>query len=361
MLLTLFAQAQPIPRAAADSLSRLLLATTTQIDTNRINLLLRLGAYYLYKPLELETDLDSARQCARQAEALSRILHFPKGLTHSLELLGNISMEAQEIAKAKVYYQAQLHSARGANDVRGVAQACLLLARTYMVSRRDSLVQMNLVRRALQLYHQMKDKDKEAETWRTLADFHQLYGNYPQALYELDRALQLEETQPVGSPYYVYDLMAHVQQQLGNYGQAVRYSLESIRKAQALGDTSHIQTFYLRLGWLYYELNEWDEGIVYMKKLMSIHQKRNQVGGVIATAEVITDGLIHQKKYPEALEYVKRTLQQIKTLEALQRPNPVSQVAFSRMLARVYFHNGQYGEAEKYYRRRHNMSENIVK
>jgi two-component sensor histidine kinase len=143
--------------------------------------------------------------------------------------------------------------------------------------------------------------------------------------------------------------MAHVQQQLGNYGQAVRYSLESIRKAQALGDTSHIQTFYLRLGWLYYELNEWDEGIVYMKKLMSIHQKLNQVGGVIATAEVITDGLIHQKKYPEALEYVKRTLRQIKTLEALQPPNPVSQVAFARMLARVYFHNGQYGEAEKYY------------
>jgi two-component sensor histidine kinase len=244
-----------------------------------------------------------------------------------------------------------MESARRAKDSRGIANAYWLLAKAHLAGKKDSLTVISLVRQAREMYRRAGDKHKEAEMLRNLADLHQSYGNYRLALAGLTQALALEETPPVGSPHYAYDLMAHVHQQLGNYGEAVYCSLQSIRQSQALADTVHIQTFYLRLGWLYYELNEWDAGVVCMKKVLWQYQRLEQTDGVIAAAEVITDGLIHQKKYGEALQYAAKTLLAIKAFEQLQSPNLISQTAAARMLARTHFYNGYYPEAEKQYTR----------
>jgi two-component sensor histidine kinase len=340
-------EAQPIPAAVADSLRGLLLRARP--DTQRVNLLLRVGAYYLYKPMELKADLDSARRYAREAEAMSRSLHYNKGHQQSLELMGNISVEAQQIPGARAYYRLLMQTAQRANNLRGVAHAYLLLAKTYPAGHRDSTVQFALLRQSLQAYRRAGDKRGEGELLRHLADFHQSYGRYGQSLVELEAALRIEETPPVGTPHYVYDLMAHVYQQLGNYGDAVRCSLESIRRAQALRDTSRIQTFYLRLGWLYFGLDEWEEGIAYMKKGGYVFQHFKQTDRVLSTAEVITDGLIHQKKYREALGFATRTLREISAAEKLQPPNLVSRTATARMLARVHFYNGNYRQADEYF------------
>ncbi len=342
-------KAQPIPPAVADSLKEQLVSTGP--DTSRVNLLLQLGAFHLYKPMELAADLDSARRCAREAEAISLLLRFTKGRQQSLELMGAISMEAQDVPGAQTYYWRLMQLARGAKDLRGVANAFLLLARTCSGSRADSAKQLSLLRNSLQLYWQLGDKGMQAELIRNLADLHQSHGQYRLALTELEEARRLEETPPVGSPHYVYDLMAHVYQQLGNYGDAVRCSLESIRKAQAVRDTSRIQTFYMRLGWLYFDLGEWEEGIAYMKKGGYVFQQFKQTDRVISTAEVVTDGLIHQKKYREALQFARRALEEVSAAEKLQPPNLVSQTAAARMLARTHFYNGYYPQAERYFTR----------
>ncbi len=98
LLLTLLAaavNAQPVPRAAADSLLRRLQAG--KADTNRVHQFIRLGEYQVYKPGESKADLDSARTYARQAHDLSRRLGFYPGEAASLNLLGTISREAREL------------------------------------------------------------------------------------------------------------------------------------------------------------------------------------------------------------------------------------------------------------------------
>jgi two-component sensor histidine kinase len=80
--------AQPLTVAQADSLKEIL--REGEPDTNRVRNLLELGAYYRNKTLDPARNLDTALVLARQAQALSRQLHFGAGTEEAVLSVGKV-------------------------------------------------------------------------------------------------------------------------------------------------------------------------------------------------------------------------------------------------------------------------------
>jgi len=69
-------------------------------DSSRVRLLLQLGTWYLLKPGELKSDLDSALLLAGQAEGLSEKIHNGSGVDDARYLIGWVHVEAQRYEQA---------------------------------------------------------------------------------------------------------------------------------------------------------------------------------------------------------------------------------------------------------------------
>ena len=99
-LLSILVNAQP-GMSKSDSLLREL--KISRPDTNRVNLLVELGHFYVFKPGEEANDLDSSILLARQAEALSLSLHYIKGQGNSYTVLSQSTREKGDTATGRQY------------------------------------------------------------------------------------------------------------------------------------------------------------------------------------------------------------------------------------------------------------------
>src|ERR1700749_4312545 len=73
-------------------------------DSVRLKVLETLGAFYLYKPGELKSDLDSADLFLEQAKTLSEKSGNSKILNNILYLKAEVLFERGELPKARVAY-----------------------------------------------------------------------------------------------------------------------------------------------------------------------------------------------------------------------------------------------------------------
>jgi tetratricopeptide (TPR) repeat protein len=294
-LLTGAAYAQPIPRAEADSLLQLL--GNGKADTNRVNHLIRLGEYQVYKPGEFKADMDSARTYAGQAQGLSRQLKYYLGEGRSLNLLGTISREAKELEQSVGYHQAALQLYRRHGDwqgeadsylrlawahrdkgdapgarkevqkaidlytmkgyPKGVAQAYIELGNTYASWGEERKERIRHYEHALQLYTQTGNKKRQADVLKDLGDLHLGDGSIAQALLELRKALALYQSIQYRELQGVYDLLGIAFSILGDYQEALRHALLAVKTAEQLSDTTlQLCTIYNRVGLIYFSLNQ---------------------------------------------------------------------------------------------------------
>jgi tetratricopeptide (TPR) repeat protein len=118
--------AQVVHRPEADSLLKVL--AESRADTNRVKVLLRLGGYQVYKPGEFKADMDSARTYGLQAQSLSRTLGYYRGEAKSFNLLGTVSRESKDFAKAIAYQQAAIKLSKAHKEIQAEAESYLMLA-----------------------------------------------------------------------------------------------------------------------------------------------------------------------------------------------------------------------------------------
>lgn len=102
LLLPIIALAQvsivPLSEISSNELKTLL--QKSKPDKNRVDCLLELSKYYLYKPGEEKSDLDSAMLFVNQAKTLSRLLKYSNRLNEIHFLTANILVEQKDISSA---------------------------------------------------------------------------------------------------------------------------------------------------------------------------------------------------------------------------------------------------------------------
>jgi two-component sensor histidine kinase len=181
-------QAQPVARAEADRLRAALAASKP--DTNRVKLLLRLGAYQVYKPGELKADIDTAYAYAKKAEGLSHSLRFEKGFEQSQYLLIQILTEGNRIDELKTW-------AHRSKAPKTKAALLLELGRHYLYIPGESEADLDsaegYVRQALALNARLQYLKGQVESLMTLGGVFSERGNPSQAATYFSRAILLIE------------------------------------------------------------------------------------------------------------------------------------------------------------------------
>jgi two-component sensor histidine kinase/tetratricopeptide (TPR) repeat protein len=339
--------AQPTDTAQADSLLRVLQGSKP--DTSRVNILLKLGAFHVYKSRELKVDLDSARTYTQQAQSLSKSLAYYQGEVESLNLLGTISREAKEFPKSITYHKAAINRYKRHQDIEGMissylllslahrdqgdarqarkevqtaialatkyghlnqaGEAYLVLGNTYAIDGEEFTQRIKFYKQALPFFTQSGNKKRQADVHKDIGDFFAAQNRSAQALIELRKALALYQSIGNRDLQGIYDLLGAVYSQLGDYEEGLRYGLLAVRTAENLKDSSlQLCTIYNRVGLTYMNSKQLQEAYSYFNKSLLIAQKYNDYSSIIILTYNIGIVLLKLNQPDKVLKHLSRTV-----------------------------------------------------
>ena len=336
--------------AAADSVRTLL--RQGKPDTNRVNWLLLLGEDFFNKDLR-PGDLDSAGRYCQEALALSRSLHFKTGQIRSGYLSGILASQRGNFAQGVSLVKKALTLSQHLGNLPLEAEGWYYLGEAYERSPEDLPEKIRCYAQARKQYRQLGNREKEAYLLKCIADMHYQQGQYVQGYSELLEVLALYRA--IGYPklHYTYDLLAVANHYLGNYQEAIRYGLASVESARATKDTADISLFYRRLGTVHEELNQWEEGLPFLRKALANRLREKDQVRIVVIARLIVSNLLAQGKAGEAFDFFTKVIKEHPPID--QRSNLEAAIA----LAECHLALKQYPLAEKYYRRMMDIEKTI--
>jgi two-component sensor histidine kinase len=348
------AGAEPLyPRlspAAADSVRTLL--RQGKPDTNRVKWLLQLGEDFLNKALR-PGDLDSANRYCQEALALSQSLQYKKGQIRSGYLLGILASERGNSEQGVSLIKQALALSRALSNLPLEAEGWYYLGEAYERSPEDLPEKIRCYAQAMKYYRQLGNREKEAYLLKCIADMHYQQGQYVQGYSELLEVLALYRSIGYRKLHYTYDLLMVANHYLGNHQEAIHYGLASVESAQATKDTADIDLFYRRLGALYEELNQGEEGLPFLRKALANRLQEKDRAGVVLVARLIVFNLLAQGKAREAFDFFTKVVKEHPPIDQL------SNLAAALALAECYLALKQYPLAEKYYRQMMDIEKTI--
>ncbi|WPP48732.1 histidine kinase dimerization/phosphoacceptor domain -containing protein [Catalinimonas niigatensis] len=385
---------QQIPRSEADSLLRLL--AQSKPDTNRVKVWIGLGQFQVRKAGEFKVDMDSASVYARKAYELSQELKYYIGECRSLNLLGTISRESEELEQSVAYHQSaiRLYSQhrdgkgeadsylllawsrrdkgdveearkdvqkalalyKGQSDLEGMGQAYIEWGNTYANYGEDLNEKINYYQQGLQLFATTANKIRQAEVHKDLGDLYQLQGSKTQAMLELRKALALYNSIGYNHVQGIYDLLGNISTEMGDYQEGLKYGLLAVQTAEMLKDsTLQLCTIYNRLGLTYYELRQNQKAYIYFNKAMHIAQKYIDQPSIMFLTHNITSVLNRLGQQRETVKLLLSTVKQYPP-----QNNWDSTLLASRLLE-SYTQLKQYSLAQPYYKQLLNLSERLGK
>ncbi|WPR77321.1 histidine kinase dimerization/phosphoacceptor domain -containing protein [Algoriphagus sp. NG3] len=329
--------------AAADSVHRLL--QQSKPDTNRVNWLLQLGEDFVNKSQShlIPGDLDSADRYYGEALALSQSLHFKQGQIRSGYLSGILASHQDNFSQGVSLVKQALALSRDLGSLPLEAEGWYYLGEAYERSPEGLPERIRCYKQARKRYRQLGNQEKEAYLLKCIADMHLLQGEYVQGYSELLEALSLYRSIGYRKLHYTYDLLGVANHYLGNYQEAIRYGLASVESARATKDTAGISLFYRRIGLLHEELNQWEEGLHFLRKALANRlQEKDQVE-IVLIARLMVSNMLAQGKAREAFDFFT------KIVKEHPPTNKDSNLEMAIALAECHLALKQYPLAEKYY------------
>lgn len=306
-------------------------------DTNRVKTLLELGRFYLFKPLELRTDLDSTLYFAQAAHQLAALLRVPGLIEESLLLLSYGHFERKDVKSGTNTFRKVITNYRERGDKPGEAMAWKEMGR--LMHRNDSTIEVKIAffQKAMVLYEQIGDLENQAHTLKEIADVHLNQGKLD--LCEEELLSVLDKYKAIDFPLqYTYDLLAIVNVMKGNLNQALYYGLLTIKCMEATGDSLHAGNFYNRLARIYGELGNAEKSVEWYKKSYAKNPTPNY-----GCCMHIVQGLIQMGKAGEALAFVKEAIR-------VSPPDNLRDKGIAaNALGLCYNALGKYDLAEKYF------------
>ncbi len=315
----------------------------SKADKTKADLLLELGRYYLYKPAEYQTDLDSAEDYVRQALDLNVRLEDEQGQIESLMRLGGVFSEKGKGEQSAHYYR-QAHQRIGQlKDPLQRAGFWYQFGDSYTWSAVDIPGRIKAYEQALALYRQLGKKEQEATTLKIIADMHRHQGQYAQSLRELLEVLRIYKSVGFRNLHYTYDGLGLVYRLMGNHEQALRYALNAIESAKATADTSQIDLFYSRVGATYRDLGQHQQALEIFQQLLRKQLERNtDLTWTGAHYHQIIRSMLALNRPREALAFHQQTLHQY------QPKNTIEGATIAFALGEVYLVLKEYAAAERY-------------
>ncbi|SEJ59882.1 Two-component sensor histidine kinase, contains HisKA and HATPase domains [Dyadobacter sp. SG02] len=329
-----------LTRSFADSAA--LALPGAKADTNKIILLLKLSTFYIYKPGEAKADMDSASTHLVSALSLSNRLGYKKGQIMTLLTWSILFSETGDRPRGvRITKKAIGLSAAGGETLLS-AIAWFYLGETYPQSNEGLIEKAKCFWQAKALFKKAGDKESEIDMLGRIADIHYKQGNYAKALSEFENVLALFRS--INGPLHLtYNMLTEVSNCLGNYQESIKYGHAAIETAQQANDTIFIGFFYSKLASAYYDLGQWEPGILYLQKALNVFSSQHETMMVLSTGNGICRGMVNMGHAGKAIAFYNDLVEK----------NPPNNIFAKLTVAKTYGHCymgiKNYGLAEKSY------------
>lgn len=276
---------------------------SSQPDTNKIRVLLKLSNYYLNKLGKNKADLDSAWVLNQQAGLLARRLKSHKWLLECLKATGTCFILSGNLSAGKHSYARLANYYHNKGNIRQEAQIWLDLGRVISIERSDwwpekkkSFVY------ASRLFASIHQREKEIECFKEIADVHLNEGKLNLAEKELLKVLVDYKAIKFKKLHHTYFLLSAVSRLRSDLKTELYYDLEARKSVIATADTADAGFFLMKLGDCYEDLGMLNNSLAsYKEALYKYHSARDITYGLVNR---IVRVMIAQKKPQEALNFL---------------------------------------------------------
>ncbi|KQT35795.1 hypothetical protein ASG22_01890 [Chryseobacterium sp. Leaf405] len=317
---------------------------------DQIKLLLQLGSHYLFKSEEKKEDLEKAFFYIKKAIALSNALAIPKWKLQSQILLARYYIQAKNPLESKKIFEKVINESRKLKDRKLLAFALNNMGSNLALGDPDKEKSLS---EAIALYKSMNENELEIEMLMKLLTIHFWRGNLDLAEKELLESITLQKKIGFNYIHYTSAPLAYIYSVKHNLNKSLFYAINSIKTMEKTKDMICADNFYLRLGNTYENMEHTKEAMEMYKKSFEVGTKNINSGSWYKSFPLIIQLLINDKKYKEALVYIKKT-------NEYPPKNQLDVYFLSETKAHLYEKMGNIPVAEKYYTEMERQSESIL-
>lgn len=228
---------------------------------NKIRLLLELGTYYLFKPGNAKTDLDSALLFIREATTSSNTAALAKWQHESLSLLGKYYFQTGDLEESQQYFTQVINACIAADDQRGLALA--YENRGKYLPYNDP-AKLPYLEKALVLCRKLQLKEKEIALLMEMAGFNFIF-NKPLAEKQLQEALVLQNAIGYRHTMYTSYALSCLADLRSDHITALNYAKQSLGNMQETGTSFLSCLFYMRMG----DVHKENEALAWFKRSLA--------------------------------------------------------------------------------------------
>jgi two-component system, sensor histidine kinase PdtaS len=330
---------QPINRQMYNGLIEKL--RTSKPGTDKINTLIELGKFHIYKPGELKTDLDSGLFYLRQAKELSVSLQSVKWQNESNIMLVIYEMESSDTNSGRLHYEELIAGFIKAGHKAALAEMLMRMGNWLSMDGSKYEEVLANYQKAAALFTEIKDYQNTIRVLKDQAYIHITQSKLDIAEAELNEALVLCKQINYPKQHYIFNLLSTISRIKGDYKKALLYSLQCIESMNNTMDTVSAAHFYQDLARIYVEIGNRAKAIEWYKK--SIEQwKQEKLGNfaMFITASYLVDDLLEKNKIKEAFSFIKLLVTDIPPVSLIQK------ACVAQIMARCHNSAGNYKEAE---------------
>lgn len=315
-------------------------------NNEKVELLLRLGDYYLTKPGELKKDLDSAAILNKEAISLSLKINNKLGIGKSMLLEARIDKERGkwDIATSKMKKSIDYFLNNKMQEQTGEAYNEL----SYMYNNDPEYfdTKVKLKEKALIYFNSSRAVLKKALVLRDLAELYSIKDDPEKTIKLLKQSLAAYQSIKYKNVQTVYKLLSLAEVQKGDLKEALRYANLAEKTSEDVGDNSvEMSSIYNQVGLVYYYLRKDQSAMDYWEKALVVAKKNKNNPFIRTVSSNISTMIIRRKKFKEGIEMIKE----------YKKKYPINDKEFEMRENYILFHTyttlKQLKDAEYYYKK----------
>lgn len=291
-------------------------------DSSGFRVLVDSGYYYLFKPGEESSDMQTAKAYSSKALALSRRLSRPAWESDLHLLNAMIFRENGKSDEAKLCFEKALGGFKRYGNLVGEGKVLMEKRHFFALTGKEMQERILLVKKAATLFRKAGSHKDEGDARRELGDLFQIQSEYANAIVELKKSLTLYQKAKNPELQGVYDLISISHTALGIHDEALKYGLLALKTAKAVGDSGiQLCTIFNRLSITYLALEDYEKSYEYHRKSMDVAVRlkdENTIAMIsIGSAMILSQDKFHN--YNLAIKHLNSVLQQYPSMSVYTR------------------------------------------
>lgn len=314
-------------------------------DSAKFDIIISLSRSYLFKPAGKLKDADSATLFIGEASRLNLKLHDKRGTGRIALLMAMIYNYQGLKEKGMRSAEAALRIFSGLNSKSDIAEALIIIGQHYNNDEPGISKKIDYYKKAISFFSQAGSQNRMATTLKDLADFQIIANQNSDALKNLRSAVSIYLSTGYKNMQGVYDLLGYDLAKMGDYVDALKYSLLAVKTAESVNDTSaQLGTIYYRAAFSYYMTKQYSAADDYINKGLRVVYKYKDTSAIIAMTLNKSYALMKLGKFTEVIPLMK----QLTRLNSSSR-SPGLEVELAYLFMSNYLHLKQPDRAKKYF------------